>query len=107
VIAEARSIIDSCFDPGILTERIGRLSPAGDPCDPRVKSLTPAELRILHQLATHHTLAQIAAKLYVSRTTVKTHVASIHSKLGVSTRADAVAALGPNPGTVPAGHAAS
>jgi LuxR family transcriptional regulator, maltose regulon positive regulatory protein len=107
VIAEARSIIDSCSDPGILTERIGRLSPGGDPCDPRVKSLTPAELRILHQLATHHTLAQIAAKLYVSRTIVKTHVASIHSKLGVSTRAGAVAALGPNPGTVPADHAAS
>ena len=99
VIAEASSILGSCPDPGILPCRLAALQDQlqDDQCDPRVRSLTPAELRILHELATHRTLGQIAVKLYVSRTTVKTHVASIHLKLGVSSRANAVAALGPAP----------
>ena len=39
------------------------------------------------------TLKQIAEHLYVSRATVKTHVASIYAKLGVTSRAEAVALL--------------
>ena len=59
-----------------------------------VYQLTPAEMRVLNELATYRTLAEIARKLNVSRTTIKTHVASLYSKLNVSTRAQAVAALG-------------
>jgi len=58
--------------------------------DVRLASLTPAERRVLNQLATHRTLFEIAQRLFVSRATVKTHVASIYAKLGVTTRADAV-----------------
>jgi len=61
--------------------------------DVRLASLTPAERRVLNQLATHRTLLEIAERLFVSRATVKTHVASIYTKLGVSTRADAVDCL--------------
>jgi DNA-binding CsgD family transcriptional regulator len=51
-------------------------------------------MRVLSELATHRTLAEIAARLSVSRATVKTQVASLYAKLSVSTRAEAVAALG-------------
>ena len=60
----------------------------------------PAEMRVLRQLATHRTSSEIAQHLHVSRSTVKTQVASIHAKLGVTSRAQAVeaAGLGPIPG---------
>ena len=52
--------------------------------------LTPAEHRVLEQLATHRTLAEIGDHLYVSRNTVKTHTVSIYRKLLVSGRSGAV-----------------
>jgi LuxR family maltose regulon positive regulatory protein len=52
--------------------------------------LTPAEHRVLEQLATHRTLAEIGDHLFVSRNTVKTHTVSIYRKLLVSGRSAAV-----------------
>jgi LuxR family maltose regulon positive regulatory protein len=52
--------------------------------------LTPAELRLIHFLPTHLSLQEIAERLYLSRPTVKTHVASIYGKLGVQSRSEAV-----------------
>ncbi len=54
-----------------------------------VEPLTPAELRTLRLLPTS-TYLQIAATLYVSRNTVKTHLHSIYHKLGVASRAGAI-----------------
>jgi LuxR family transcriptional regulator, maltose regulon positive regulatory protein len=54
-----------------------------------VEPLTAAELRILQLLPTS-TYEQIAATLYVSRNTVKTHLHSIYHKLGVTSRAQAI-----------------
>ena len=51
--------------------------------------LTSAELRILKLLPTS-SYSQIAATLYVSRNTVKTHLRSIYQKLGVASRSQAV-----------------
>jgi LuxR family transcriptional regulator, maltose regulon positive regulatory protein len=55
--------------------------------------LTTAELRILRLLPTC-TYLQIAATLYISRNTVKTHLRSIYQKLGVSSRAAAIERAG-------------
>jgi LuxR family maltose regulon positive regulatory protein len=52
--------------------------------------LSPAELRLLPYLQTHLMLGEIGERLFVSRNTVRTQVASIHRKLGVSSRGDAV-----------------
>ena len=54
--------------------------------------LSPRERLILRRLDEDRTLGQIAAELFVSRNTVKTQVASVYRKLGVTRRADAVAA---------------
>ena len=53
--------------------------------------LTPAELRLLHMLPTHYSFRQIADQSFVSQNTVKTQAQSVYRKLGVSSRAEAVA----------------
>ena len=54
--------------------------------------LSDAERRILRLLATDLTLREIGRELFLSLNTVKTHAHSIYRKLGVSSRAEAVAA---------------
>lgn len=53
-------------------------------------NLTAAELRVLELLPTHLNLADIGDELYISRNTVKTHVAAIYRKLGALSRGQAV-----------------
>jgi len=54
-----------------------------------VEALTAAELRVLKLLPTS-SYSQIAATLYVSRNTVKTHLRSIYQKLEVASRSQAL-----------------
>ncbi len=51
--------------------------------------LTPAELRVLKLLPTS-TYPQIAATLFISCSTVKTHLRSVYYKLGAATRSEAI-----------------
>ena len=68
--------------------------------------LTMAELRLLHCLPTHLSFREIAEQLFVSTNTVKTQARSIYRKLGVSSRAEAVATAGAA-GLIETGQAAS
>ena len=52
--------------------------------------MTAAELRLLPLLTTHLSFPEIAAELFVSPNTAKTHAVSIYRKLGASTRTQAV-----------------
>ena len=75
-------------DPGTLPQRLQQL-------EQRIRlgrdyGLTAAELRLIHFLPTHLSLQEIADQLNLSRPTVKTHIASIYSKLGVQGRSEAV-----------------
>lgn len=56
-----------------------------------VEPLTHREKVVLSRLSEHTTLEEIAAELFVSRNTVKSQVRSVYRKLGISTRAEAVA----------------
>jgi DNA-binding NarL/FixJ family response regulator len=61
------------------------------PTDARDGALTPRELEILGWLAQGLANKQVATRLGLSEHTVKTHVAHVFEKLGVGTRAEAVA----------------
>jgi LuxR family transcriptional regulator, maltose regulon positive regulatory protein len=56
---------------------------------PLAEPLTAAEHRIL-ELLPANTYLQMAATLYVSRNTVKTHLRAIYQKLGVASRSEAI-----------------
>ena len=66
-----------------LTSHVSDAATGGPP-------LTAAELRVLPYLQTHLTIAEIGGRLFVSRNTVSSEVASIYRKLGVSSRSEAV-----------------
>ena len=53
--------------------------------------LSPRERDVLHELARGSTYADIAASLFVSENTVKTHVSSLYGKLAVNRRSEALA----------------
>lgn len=52
--------------------------------------LSPRELEVLTLLADGERVADVAAALYMSQSTVKTHIAKIYGKLGAHNRASAV-----------------
>ena len=90
-VETARTILAAYHDSGRLPERLRRL-------DDHIRttaelSLTPAELRLLPFLPTHLTLQEIAERTFRSRATVKSQAASIYTKLGVSSRSEAVTEL--------------
>ena len=91
-IAEARSILGSCPDPGILAGRLAALDRPPQICPVRSgdQELTQQELRVLKLL--HGDLSQrdIGRELYVSHSTVHSHVRAIYRKLAVSSRAGAL-----------------
>lgn len=53
--------------------------------------LTPREAEVLGELARGRSNAEIAAALHVTRKTVKNHLNNAYAKLGVGTRAEAIA----------------
>lgn len=54
-------------------------------------SLSPRELQVLEALAAGYRYEQIAARLELSISTVRTHLQSVYVKLGVTTKSEAAA----------------
>jgi len=84
----ARAVLDGYPDPGAMVTRLEAL-------EQRIRRasdlhLTPAETRILPFLPTHLSTQEIAARVFLSRATVKTHLSSIYGKLDAANRSEAV-----------------
>ena len=99
LITEARLSIDRCIDPGIAgrylarTESRHRLRPkAPEPAMPAPQQLSDRELAVLRYLPSKLSQRDIAAELFVSLNTVKTHCSAIFRKLDVGDRKSAVQA---------------
>jgi DNA-binding NarL/FixJ family response regulator len=88
------------FDPGELIARVrrslrqrgnGGASAAAEPfADPGLDDLTPREREVLALLSAGRSTKQIAQELGITRRTLGSHVQHILSKLGVSSRTQAV-----------------
>ena len=86
---------DALLAPAItrrLVERYATREVPASAVHPGLSALTPRELEVLRALARGLSNAELAASLYLSEATVKTHVARILFKLGLRDRAQAVVA---------------
>jgi DNA-binding NarL/FixJ family response regulator len=84
---------DALLDPSVTRRLIQEFAKRPEPALKRPKelgSLTERELEVLLELARGFTNAEIAGRLHVSETTVKTHVAHVLDKLGLRDRVQAV-----------------
>ncbi|GAA1816744.1 response regulator transcription factor [Actinomadura chokoriensis] len=76
---------DSALAPSVASRLLGRMrTPAA--------ALTPRELDVLGLVAEGLSNRQISRRLFLSETTIKTHLVHIYAKLGVDSRTAAVAA---------------
>jgi LuxR family transcriptional regulator, maltose regulon positive regulatory protein len=76
----------------ILSLLAGR-TPAPPPAaaQPPLEPLSESEIRVLRYLPTNLSAPEIASELYVSPSTVKTHIHHLYAKLGTHRRGEAVA----------------
>jgi DNA-binding NarL/FixJ family response regulator len=84
---------DALLDPTItrrLIERFAPPQPSGALAPGKLAELTPREIEVLSQVARGHSNAEIAADMYLSEATVKTHVSRILAKLDLRDRVQAV-----------------
>lgn len=84
---------NALLDPSVTRRLIAEFAKRPEPMLKRPKelaSLTDREREVLLEIARGFTNAEIAGRLHVSETTVKTHVAHVLDKLGLRDRVQAV-----------------
>jgi DNA-binding NarL/FixJ family response regulator len=79
----------SLLDPKATATVLQRLRTGTEPDDPRYRSLSPQEQRILDYIAEGLTNRQIGAQMYLAEKTVKNYVSSVLHKLGFTRRTEA------------------
>ncbi len=83
---------ETLLKPEVMAKVLALTSrPAAIPQPDEPVGLTDRELEVLHSVARGERSKEIAVKLGISERTVKAHLASIYSKLGVDSRAAAIA----------------
>jgi DNA-binding NarL/FixJ family response regulator len=82
---------ESLVSPSITVRLLEHLArPPAAPAPPR-DALTDRELEVVRLVARGRTNEEIAADLHVSLSTIKTHLGSVHRKLGARNRVEAAA----------------
>jgi DNA-binding NarL/FixJ family response regulator len=91
VVAAGDALLAPSVTRRLIADVVGRGRPATVPRDPaRLTRLTARETDTLRLVARGLSNAEIAAELFVTEHTVKTHVSSLLSKLGLRDRVQAV-----------------
>ena len=80
------------FVGGLLESFIPASPGRQAPPSPLLEPLSERELEVLRILPTNLTTPEIAGELVISVNTVRTHIKSIYSKMGVHSRSEAVKA---------------
>jgi LuxR family maltose regulon positive regulatory protein len=95
LVDQARELIEGFADPGVLPVLLEQTEQAlaSPPLRPVgvAEPLTERELAVLRLLPTPLSNQEIGRELYVSINTVRSHIQAVYRKLGVATRAEAVA----------------
>jgi LuxR family transcriptional regulator, maltose regulon positive regulatory protein len=93
-VGEARGMLRHCADPApLVTMRLAeeqRAEAARTRQEGLFEPLTDRELTILRMLPTSASLRELAADLFVTLNTLKTHLRAIYRKLGAESREEAV-----------------
>jgi DNA-binding NarL/FixJ family response regulator len=90
VIAQGEALLSPSITRRVISEFVKGTGPAPQAQFPRLADLTARELEVMKAIARGLSNAEIAKELFVSETTVKTHVARILMKLGLRDRVQAV-----------------
>ena len=91
--AAGQSVLDRTVQQRLLRgARAGTDDPAASPSkDPGLRSLTTREREVLTHMADGSTNREIASTLFVSESTVKTHINNVFAKLALRDRGQAIA----------------
>jgi NarL family two-component system response regulator YdfI len=81
---------ETLLSPGVMERLFAQVDQTGHPVEP-ASALTAREQEVLAAVARGERSKEIAALLGISERTVKAHLASIYNKLGVDSRAGAIA----------------
>ena len=90
VIADGEALLSPSITRRVISEFVKGNGPKPQAQFPRLQELTARELEVLKLIARGYSNAEIAKALFVSETTVKTHVARILMKLQLRDRVQAV-----------------
>jgi DNA-binding NarL/FixJ family response regulator len=90
VIAQGDALLSPSITRRVISEFVKGTGPKPQAHFPRLQDLTARELEVMKAIARGLSNAEIAKALFVSETTVKTHVARILMKLGLRDRVQAV-----------------
>jgi DNA-binding NarL/FixJ family response regulator len=90
VVAEGEALLAPSVTRRVISEFVKGTGPRAATQFPKLDDLTARELEVLKAIARGLSNAEIARELYVSETTVKTHVARILMKLGLRDRVQVV-----------------
>jgi DNA-binding NarL/FixJ family response regulator len=90
VVAHGEALLAPTVTRRLLDRFAGSLPGAPEPPAPELAELTDREREVLALLAEGLSNAELAERLFLSETTVKTHVSSILRKLGLRDRVQAV-----------------
>ncbi len=89
VVADGETLLAPAITQRLVQQYVRRLRP-GTTRPAALDSLTERELAVLRLIARGRSNAEIATDLFLSETTVKTHVSHVFGKLGLRDRAQAV-----------------
>jgi LuxR family maltose regulon positive regulatory protein len=90
LFAETEALLAGCPDAGVLPERLASAQRAAAPAGGDAE-LSEREREVLALLSEGLTEREIGRQLFLSFNTVHSHVKSLYRKLGVSSRAEAIA----------------
>ena len=90
VVAQGDSLLSPSITRRVISEFVKGTGPKPQAQFPRLQELTARELEVLQLIARGLSNSEIAKELFVSETTVKTHVAHVLMKLGLRDRVQAV-----------------